>query len=415
MSSHWTPIEADLADKLRDFKLSQIGENTKAICTKPKLKSVVKPVVPAICHSSTFEIESVEDYLKILKEDGYIYSRLGNPTCQAVEATVSALEEAYGSLTFNTGMAAISSILISILKSGDHVICQNPVYSGTYKFLSTYLSRLNVTTTYIPAGSPIEVWAAEIKPETKVLYGETPCNPDMAVLDLKRFGELGKKHQIITIIDSTFASPTITKPLNYGIDIVVHSATKYMGGHSDLMGGVAATNSQALWSELQITRSELGSNLSPHEAALLLRGLKTLPIRMKRHSDNALSIARYLESRKDKISRVFYPGLQSHPGHEIAKQQMKDGYGGMVSFEMKNGLEGARAMVESLKVINLGVSLGGVDSLISHPASMTHGPMIMDDEERKKARITSGLIRLSVGLEDEEDLLEDLRMALEKV
>lgn len=394
MSSHWKPVEANLAEKLNDFVLSDIGDNTKAICTKPKIKCAVKPVTPAIFHSSTYEIDSIDGYLKIIQEDGYLYSRLGNPTCQAVEATMSVLEGAYGSLTFNTGMAAVSSVLFSILKSGDHVICQNPVYSGTYKLLTTYFRRLNVSVTFVGAGSPVEEWASHIKPETKLLFGETLCNPDLSILDLKAFGQLGKEKEILTVVDATFTSPILLKPLKYGIDIVIHSATKYLGGHSDLLAGIASTINQELWSELQLTRSEFGTCLSPHDASLLLRSLTTLPLRMKQHSSNAMSVAKYLESRKDKISAVYYPGLESNEGHQIAKEQMENGYSGMIAFEMKNGLEAARSLVESVKVISLGVSLGGVDSLISHPATMTHGPMIMNDEERKKARVTPGLIRL---------------------
>ncbi|CAD5124436.1 DgyrCDS12719 [Dimorphilus gyrociliatus] len=416
MSSKWKPATSDLSDRLLGIQLSDIGDSTKVISSKLKSSTrAVEPIIQPIYHSAIYKISSVDDYLKILEEDGFIYGRLCNPSCQAVEVSLASLEDAYGSLTFSSGMGAISTIFLECLKANDHIVCQYPLYSGTFEVLKKLMAQFNVSVSWLNSDSDMQDWEAAIKPNTVMLYGETPCNPIMSILDLIEFAALGKKRGILTVVDATFGSPVLFKPLNYGIDIVLHSATKYIGGHSDVIAGVLSTRNEKLWSRLLIARSLYGTILSPHEASLLLRGLKTLPLRMKKHTENAREIAEYLDSRKDKVSNVLYPGLRSHAGHKIIQQQMPNGCGGMMSFEMKDGLDAAVRFIESVRVIHLGVSLGGVESLMCHPATMTHGPMLMNDEERERAFVTPGLIRFSVGLEEVKDLISDLKQALNKI
>lgn len=262
MSSKWKPTTSDLEDRLLGIQLSEVGNNTKAICSRTKTNGqVIEPIIQPIYHSAIYKISSVNAYLKILEDDGFIYGRLGNPSCQAVETTLASLEDAYGSLTFSCGMGAISTVFLECLKTGDHIVCQYPLYSGTYEILKKYLKKFNISITWVKTGSDISEWESAIRPETAMLYGETPCNPTMAILDLVEFANLGQKRGIITVVDATFGSPALFKPLNFGIDIVLHSATKYIGGHSDVIAGVLSTNSKELWSRLLKARSCFGSIL----------------------------------------------------------------------------------------------------------------------------------------------------------
>jgi len=412
MSKHWKPaistLEAD------GVAVNKLGEGTRVLSAHLKFnKRLNKPLVMPIHHTSTYKVDSVDEYLEILQDGGYIYERLGNPSVQDAECRIRNLEGGAGTLVFNTGMSCICTILIGLLKAGDHVICQNPIYSAVHAFLSKVLIKFNIEYTWVTAGSGVEEYKKNIKPNTRLMIGESPSNPRIDVIDLEAFAELGRSHNILTLVDTTYVSPCLVQPIKYGIDLVVHSGTKYMGGHSDSMAGVLTVKSPEVFSQLQVLRAVMGPTMSPFEASLLSRGLKTLPLRMKQHCENGLKVAEFLHNHP-KVGTVFYPGLPSHPGYEIANKQMS-GFSGMMSFEMKDGLEAARTVVENVKIIQLAVSLGGVESLIEHPATMTHGPMIMSDEERAEALITDGLIRLSVGLEDIEDLIEDLRQALDKV
>lgn len=372
-----------------------------------------QPLVPPIYHSSTYKLKSVDDYLKILDEGGYIYSRLNNFTCDSAQAAINAVEGGKGTLVFNTGMSAISTALFCFLQSGDHIIACNPVYSGFYDIVVNMFPKFNIEVSFVQAGCSVEEYQKHIKPNTKLLYGETPCNPSMAILDLEEFGKLGKAHKILTMVDSTFASPYLQPAIKYGIDISMHSCTKYVGGHSDLTAGSLTFSSVKLWQTMVRYQTTLGASLSPHDASLVLRGIKTLPIRMERHSSSALKVARYLE-KHPKIANVAYPGLESHPHHDIAKKQMRS-FGGMMAVEVKGGLEGGRILVENVRIVQLAVSLGGVESLIEHPGTMTHGPMLMSDEDRKSGGITDGLVRISIGLEDPDDLIVDFKQALDKI
>jgi len=313
---------------------------------------------------------------------------------------------------FSSGLAAINAVFLSFLKCGDHLIYPKPCYSGTFEFIKNTLEKFGVETDTIPAGASIEEYKKLIKSNTRMLYAETPCNPTMAITDLASLGALAKSHpQIVTAVDATFASPYLQQSLKLGMNISIHSCTKYLGGHTDLIGGAVTVDNVQLWKRLKVHSASTGALLAPFDSYLLYRGLKTLPLRVERHCKNAMAVATFLE-KHPKVSKVWYPGLASHPHHNIAKKQMKD-FGGMISFELPT-LEQASRLVENLKIINLAVSLGGVESLIEHPATMTHGKMLMSDAERLEGNITDGLIRFSVGLEDEQDLINDLKQALDK-
>lgn len=396
--------------KLEDMSPDTIATSARYVFDSGPL---TEPITPPIYHSSTYKLKSVDEYLKILDEGGYIYSRLNSFTTDAAQAAINAIEGGEGTLVFNTGMAAISSAFWCFLKAGDHVVINKPCYSAVYDIIDKILPKFNIEASFVPSGCPVEEYKKRVKPNTRLLYGETPCNPSMAILDLEKFGQLGRSLGILTMVDGTFASPYIQQALKHGIDISMHSCTKFMGGHSDLTAGSLTFRTTELWKKMIRYQTTLGASLAPFDASLLIRGMKTLPIRMTRHSSNAQKIAEYLE-KHPKIKSVMYPGLKSHPGHETAKKQMKL-FGGMISLEVKGGVEGGKTLVESVRLIQLAVSLGGVESLIEHPATMTHGPMIMSDEDRRKSGLSDGLIRFSVGLEDPDDLIKDLEQALDKV
>ncbi|XP_052796213.1 L-methionine gamma-lyase-like [Mya arenaria] len=412
MSKYWNPAKSQLED-IPGMDVSKLSIDTLTVATRFENPGT-EPLVNPIYHSSTYIMKHVDDYLRILKESGYIYGRLGNPNSDAVECAINAIEGGAGTLVFTSGMAAISSVLIGFLQAGDHVICQNPCYSATFDCLDKILKKYGVETTWVPAGCALREYEQTIKPNTKLLYGESPCNPNMTVLDLEAFGKLGATRGILTLVDSTFASPFCQPAIRYGIDISMHSCTKYLGGHSDLTAGCLTFKDVQNWKEMKRYQSSLGVQLSPHDGSLLLRGIKTLHVRMPRHSSNALKVAEFLE-RHPKVQYVLYPGLKSHPQHDIAVRQMVRGFSGMIAVEIKGGVEGGKAFVENLHLAQLAVSLGGVETLVQHPATMTHGPMIMSDDERRKAGITEGLVRISIGLEDPGDLIKDFDGALEHV
>lgn len=412
MSKLWKPTLSQLEAGLDGLKVDDIKDETKVIITRAHhdFKEHEVPVTTPIVHSATYRINSVKHYSNILQEGGYIYVRLNNPTCEAVEVTMKLLEKGAGSVVFGSGMAAISTTLLSFLKAGDHVVSCASIYSGSYDFLKHHLPAFNIDVTF--TGNDVNEMKKAIRPNTKVLYGESPSNPLITILDMEEFGRLGRTLNLTTIMDATCSSPVIIKPIQYGVDVVVHSGTKFLGGHSDLCAGVATTRTEDQWRTIFINRRAYGGILSPFEASLLLRGLKTLPIRVERECDNAQRLAEFL-STHPAVQKVYYPGLKSHKDHELAKKQMRK-FGAMICFDIKGGVEPAKVFVQNLHVIQLAVSLGGVDSLISHPASMTHGPMIMTQDERDEHGIGDGQIRFSVGVEDSDDLINDLRQALDK-
>lgn len=341
------------------------------------------------------------------KHKGYEYSRTRNPTRQAYEDCVADLECGSNGFAFASGMAAIATVL-QLLNPGDHVIVCDDVYGGTYRLFNKVLSRTaNIEVTFVDLSHAANLTSA-IKKNTRMVWIETPTNPMLKILDLAEIATLAKKHHLISVADNTFATPIIQQPLEHGFDIVVHSATKYLNGHSDVVGGVAIVASKDLAEQIGFLQNASGAIASPFDSFLVLRGLKTLMVRMQRHCENAAQLAEWLSQHK-KISRVIYPGLPSHPQHVLAKKQMHY-FGGMISAEIKGDLKQTIKMLEHCKIFSLAESLGGVESLIEHPAIMTHSSL--SAEHRAKLGISDSLIRISVGIEDITDLKNDLDEAL---
>ncbi len=353
-----------------------------------------------IYQTSTFAFE------KVGKTRGYDYSRTANPTRRVLEETIAQLEGGKAAFAFATGMAA-EATTIHLLKAGDHVICGDDVYGGTYRLFQDVMSNFGLEFTFLRMDNSDMIKKA-IKPNTKMLWLETPSNPLLNIIDLEMIVDIARKHNLLTVIDNTFASPYFLKPIEYGIDLVVHSTTKYLNGHCDVVGGAVVTTTDELTERIGFLSNAMGTCASPFDSWLVLRGIETFPIRMKRHEENAFGIASYLAGHPA-VRKVFYPGLKSHPGHEIARRQMT-GYGGVVSFEMNRGITAVNAFLSKVKILSLAESLGGVASLVEHPASMSHASM--PKEVREKVGISDQLIRLSVGLENVEDLIDDLSQAL---
>ena len=388
------------------------GFNTKAIHAGQKPCPVTGAHVTPIYQTSTFVFKDVDQGARRFagEEEGYIYTRLGNPTLTELEAKIAALEGGEAAIGAASGMAAISTALVTLLKKGDHIVAGDALYGCTHSFISEILPQYGIEVTMVDT-SDLENIENAMKPNTKVIYVETPANPTMKLVDLKGASDIAHKHGALIIVDNTFMSPYLQRPIEHGVDIVVHSATKYIGGHGDVLAGLIIGPKELIDTMRIPYLKDFGGILSPFDAWLLLRGLKTLGVRMDRHCANAQKVAEYLE-KHPLIDKVYYPGLPSHPQYELAKKQM-DGFGGMMSFELKGGLEAGKVLMNSVKMITLAVSLGCVDSLIQHPASMTHSPV--PREERLKAGITDGQVRLSVGIEDVEDIIADLDQALKEV
>jgi len=386
--------------------------NTRAIHAGQKPDPTTGAHVTPIYQTSTFVFKDVDQGARRFagEEAGYIYTRLGNPTQTELEEKMASLEGAEAAIATASGMAAISTTLLTLLKSGDHIVAADTLYGCTHSLISELLPKYGVEVTLVDPADLSKVEAA-MKSNTKVVYVETPANPTLKLVDLRAVAEIAHKFGAKLVVDNTFMSPYLQRPLELGADVVVHSATKYIGGHGDVVAGIIVGPADLLATMKVPYLKDFGGIIDPFNAWLLLRGLKTLGLRMERHSYNAQKVAEYLESHP-MIERVYYPGLKSHPQHELAKKQMY-GFGGMICFEVKGGLEAGKVLMNSLKVITLAVSLGCVDSLIEHPASMTHSPV--PREERLKAGITDGLVRLSVGIEDVEDIIADLEQGLAKV
>lgn len=335
---------------------------------------------------------------------GYEYSRTGNPTRDALEKRLASLEHAKFALAFASGMAAETIICLTLLKSGDHVIAFDDLYGGTKRLFNKVFSQnFKIEFSYVDAVD-IENVKNVIKSNTKLIWLESPTNPLMKLCDIKAISEIAREQNILVVVDNTFMSPYFQKPLLLGADIIVHSTTKYLNGHSDSIGGAIMLSDKEIYNKLKFNQNTIGSILSPFDSFLVLRGIKTLAIRMKEHEKNAIKIAEYLES-SSKVKKVIYPGLKNHPQYELAKKQMS-GFGGMLSFEIIGTLKEAKTFLENLKIFSLAESLGGVESLVEHPASMTH--ISISKEEREKVGITDSLIRVSVGIENVTDLIEDI-------
>ncbi|SDZ35410.1 bifunctional cystathionine gamma-lyase/homocysteine desulfhydrase [Thermoactinomyces sp. DSM 45892] len=337
---------------------------------------------------------------------GFEYSRTGNPTRHALEVFIADLENGTRGFAFSSGMAAISSI-VSLFSQGDHLVVGDDIYGGTYRVLSKVFNRFGIESTLVDTSVLSNVEAA-IRPNTKAIYMETPSNPLLKVTDIKGLAAIAKKYNLFSIVDNTFLTPYWQNPLDLGADMVLHSATKYLGGHSDVVAGLVAVKDEELGEQLHFVQNSIGAVLGPQDSWLLIRGLKTLGLRMKAHEENALQLAKWL-SKHDQVSKVYYPGLETHTGHEIASMQAR-GYGGIISFDVGSE-ERANQILSKTKYFTLAESLGAVESLISVPARMTHASI--PAERRAELGITDGLIRISVGVEDVEDLIQDLAQAME--
>ncbi len=340
---------------------------------------------------------------------GYEYSRTGNPTRAALEACLASLENARYGLAFSSGLAATAATL-SVLKPGQHVIAGDDLYGGTYRYFERILKPTGVEITYVPAGDAA-AYAEVVRPETALIWAETPTNPLLALVDIRALGELARARGLILAVDNTFATPYLQQPLDLGAHVVIHSTTKYINGHSDVVGGTVLTSDERLYTEIKFYQNAAGGVPSPFDSWLVLRGAKTLAVRMRQHCENAKIVADFL-SRHPLVRKVYYPGLASHPDHELAKRQMRD-FGGMVSFDFDGTRDDVDTFVRHLRVFALAESLGGVESLCCHPASMTHGSI--PAEIREARGVTDTLLRLSVGIEDAGDLVADLDQALAAV
>lgn len=391
--------------------IKNLGTNSKLIHAGHKPDATGAVTVP-IYQTSTFAFRNAEHGAALFAgaEDGYIYTRIGNPTIHALEESVAELENGCGGVATSSGMAAVCTVYLSLLDAGSHLVSTASVYGPSRGLMEKDFSRFGVQSTYVDTCDLDEVKNA-LRPRTKMVYIETPSNPSMQVTDIEAVAKLAHAHGCLVVVDNTFASPYLQQPLNLGADVVLHSVTKFINGHADVVGGVLVAKEPEIYKRLRRGMVNSGCNMDPHQAFLVLRGLKTLGIRMERAQRSAMEIARWLEQQPE-VSRVRYIGLKSHPQHEIAKRQMK-GFGSMISFELEGGMEAGRTLMDRVRLATLAVSLGGVETLVEHPASMTHASM--SAEARRAAGFSDGLVRYSVGIEDVEDLIADLRQALDAV
>ena len=373
-------------------------------------------LITPIYNSSTFIFDSTAQGAArfALEEPGYIYARLGNPTCAALEETVARLEGGEAALAAVSGMGAITATIWTCISAGEEIVADKTLYGCTFEFFEHHLSRFGVKVHFIEMTDEQQLRAA-LNEKTRIVYLETPANPNLKITDIEKTAKIAHDFNpaIKVICDNTFCSPYIQRPLELGADIVVHSATKYINGHGDLLAGFVISDLETI-NKIRLVgiKDMTGAFMPANEAYLVSRGLKTLELRMQRHCSNAMQVARYLKTN-DKVEKVFYPGLEDHEGHEIAKKQMHGLYGGMVSFIVKGGREKAAVVADSVKVATLAVSLGAAETLIEHPASMTHSPYT--EEELEAAGIPAGLIRFSVGLENPDDIIADLQQAFDKI
>ncbi len=378
--------------------------NTKVIHGGQQHDPSTGAVMPPIYQTSTYAQSSPGDH------KGYEYSRTGNPTRTALENGLASIENGNFGLAFASGLAAIDAVM-KLLQPGDEVICTNDLYGGTFRLFNTIFQKFGIKFHFVGMDNTVNIEKA-INNNTKLLWVESPTNPMLNIIDLKKCAEISKQNNLLLVVDNTFATPYLQKPLDLGADLVMHSATKYLGGHSDVVMGALIVKDKELADKLYFIQNASGAVCGPMDSFLVLRGIKTLHVRMQRHSENGRAIAHYLKNHP-KVGKVYWPGFEDHPNHDIAKSQMS-GFGGMLSFSLRgNKYEDAIKVLENLKVFTLAESLGGVESLSGHPASMTHASI--PKEEREKTGVIDSLIRLSVGIEDENDLITDLEEALKLV
>ena len=360
-------------------------------------------IVPPIYQSATYVLEEVG------KDKGYDYTRASNPTREMLENNLAALDGGKYGIYYSSGMAAVDSVM-KLFKSGDHIVCSDDVYGGVSRLYNNLLVNYDLTFTYVNSSNPQEVEDA-IQDNTKLIWIETPTNPLLKITDLDAVGKIAKKHGILYGVDSTFSTPALLRPLEFGADITMHSTTKYLSGHNQIIGGILITNDDELGEKFKFIQKTVGAVPSPFDCWLTLLGIKTLSLRVTRHCENAQVIAEFLEAHP-KVERVTYPGLPSHPQYDIAKDQM-DGFSGMISMELKGGIPAGISLMNGLELCSLAESLGAVETMITHPATMTHADVPKD--ERLARGLTDGLVRLSVGIEDKEDIIADLNQALDKI
>lgn len=378
---------------------------TAAVRGDSELEKKNGPVTPEIYQTSTFEVTNNQEQIRVTTTDRY-YTRWGNPTITLAEQTVRALEGTDAGLVFASGMGAITTTILSLLKTGDHIVAQRELYGGVAKFFAEWLPKLGIETTLVDT-TEYEHHVRAIRPNTKLLYLESPTNPALRVVDMKKTAAIAKEHGLISMIDSTFGTPINQRPAEYGFDLVMHSGTKYLSGHADLTCGVVSGRRELI-EQIGETRKTLGNCMDPHAAFLLTRGMKTLAVRVARHNENALRVAEFL-SQHPKVLRVHYPFLKNHPQYSIAREEMSGG-GGMVTFEVDGSGEDARRASEAMRLFTLATSLGGVESLVSIPVLTSHA--MISAEMREKMGVTEQMVRLSVGIESADDLIEDLERAL---
>lgn len=385
---------------------------TKAIHAGGLHKEVFGEVSVPIFQCSTFAFPSAEEGAARFAGEhaGYIYTRMGNPTVQALEECIAALENGYAGMATASGMAAITTVYLALLGQGAHVVGTDSVYGPTRMVLEKEFARFGVTATFVDT-SNLENLQRALRANTRLVFVETPANPTMTVTDIRAAAEIAHRHDAILVVDNTFASPYLQRPLELGADVVVHSMTKSINGHSDVIAGMIITRNEGLYARLRPVLNLFGGTMDPHQAWLVLRGVRTMPLRVERSQENARRLADFLQQHPN-VTWVHYPGLPDHPQHAVAKRQM-DGFGSMICFGVKKGLEGGKKVMNSVRLFTLAVSLGGVESLIEHPASMTHASV--PRQEREQAGIGDELVRLAVGCENFDDLREDLDQALNKI
>jgi cystathionine beta-lyase/cystathionine gamma-synthase len=394
---------------LRESNLKQLKKDILMKFDTKVVRSGISPdpstgaIVPPIYQSATYVLDEVG------KDKGYDYTRASNPTREVLENNLAALDDGKHGICFSSGMAAVDSIM-KLFKSGDHIVCSDDVYGGVSRLYNNLLVNYDLRFTYVNSSNPQEVEDA-IQDNTKLIWVETPTNPLLKVTDLDAVGKIAKKHGILYGVDSTFSTPALLRPLEFGADITMHSTTKYLSGHNQIIGGVLITNDDELSERFKFIQKTVGAVPSPFDCWLTLLGIKTLSLRMTRHCENAQAIAEFLEAHS-KVERVTYPGLPSHLQHDIAKDQM-DGFSGMISMELKGGIPAGISLMNGLELCSLAESLGAVETMITHPATMTHADVPKD--ERLARGLTDGLVRLSVGIEDKDDIIADLNQALDKI
>jgi methionine-gamma-lyase len=393
------------------METKDLGFNSKLIhagAFDDQFGSVTVPIY----QTSTFRFRNADHGAACFagEDDGFIYTRINNPTIDSLEKLVAELENGYRGVACSSGMGAVNAIYMALLEKGAHMVSTAAVYGPSRVVIEKHYSRFGVEASFVDT-CDVENIRKAIQPNTKLIYIETPANPTMDIADLEAIVKLAKEKNIITVADNTFCSPYLQRPLDFGFDVVFHSVTKFLNGHADIVGGIIVAKEKKIYDQLRSMMVTMGSNMDPHQAYLVIRGLKTLSIRIDRAQENAIKVAEFLENHP-KIKWVKYPGLMSHPQYELAKKQMK-GPGAMISFELKGGLEAGKILMNSVHLAVLAVSLGGVETLIQHPASMTHSKM--DKQARAESGITDGLVRFSVGIENVEDIIRDLEQGLAKI